>query len=142
MSILACRLCGAPLQVTFANLGVTPLSNGFLRSDQLNRMEPFYPLHAKVCEVCFLVQLEEFEKPENIFSDYAYFSSYSESWLQHARVYAERMCERFHLTEQSLVVELASNDGYLLQYFVQKGIPVLGVEPSQNVAAVARKNGI
>jgi len=92
--------------------------------------------------VCFLVQLEEFEQPESIFSEYAYFSSYSESWLQHVRAYADRISERFRLTERSLVVEVASNDGYLLQYFVQKGIPVLGVEPAQNVAAVARKNGI
>jgi SAM-dependent methyltransferase len=105
-------------------------------------MERFYPLHARVCEVCFLVQLGEFEQPENIFREYAYFSSYSESWLQHVRAYADRISERFHLTERSLVVEVASNDGYLLQCFVQKGIPVLGVEPAQNVAAVARKNGV
>lgn len=142
MSLLGCRLCGAPLRQTFVDLGMSPLSNGFLRADQLNRMEPFFPLHARVCEVCFLVQLEEFEKPHNIFSDYAYFSSYSQSWLQHVRVYADRMTERFHLTEQSLVVEIGSNDGCLLQYFVQKGIPVLGVEPAQNVASVARKNGV
>jgi 2-polyprenyl-3-methyl-5-hydroxy-6-metoxy-1,4-benzoquinol methylase len=142
MSFPACRLCGAPLRQTFADLGVSPLSNSFLLADQLNRMEPFYPLHARVCEVCFLVQLEEFEQPESIFSEYAYFSSYSESWLQHVRAYADRISERFRLTERSLVVEVASNDGYLLQYFVQKGIPVLGVEPAQNVAAVARKNGI
>jgi 2-polyprenyl-3-methyl-5-hydroxy-6-metoxy-1,4-benzoquinol methylase len=142
MSLPGCRLCGAPLRQTFVDLGMSPLSNGFLRADQLNRMEPFFPLHARVCEVCFLVQLEEFEKPRNIFSDYAYFSSYSQSWLQHVRVYADRMTERFHLTAQSLVVEIASNDGYLLQYFVQKGIPVLGVEPAQNVASVARKNGV
>lgn len=142
MSLPECRLCGAPLRHTFADLGVSPLSNGFLRGDQLNRMEPFYPLHARVCEVCFLVQLEMYERPEKLFSDYAYFSSYSESWLQHVRAYADRMCERFHLTEQSLVVEVGSNDGYLLQYFVKNGIPVLGVEPAQNVAAVARKQGI
>jgi SAM-dependent methyltransferase len=137
-----CRLCGAPLRQTFADLGASPLSNSFLREDQLNRMEPFYPLHARVCEVCFLVQLEEFEQPEGIFSEYAYFSSYSESWLQHVRAYTDRISDRFHLTERSLVVEVASNDGYLLQYFVQKGIPVLGVEPAENVAAVARKKGI
>jgi SAM-dependent methyltransferase len=105
-------------------------------------MEPFYPLHAKVCEACFLVQLAVFERPDKLFSEYAYFSSYSESWLQHVRAYADRMCKRFRLTEQTLVVEVASNDGYLLQYFVQRGIPVLGVEPAQNVAAVARNRGI
>jgi len=95
MSFPACRLCGAPLRQTFADLGVSPLSNSFLLADQLNRMEPFYPLHARVCEVCFLVQLEEFEQPESIFSEYAYFSSYSESWLQHVRAYADRISERF-----------------------------------------------
>lgn len=142
MSLPACRLCGAPLRQTFVDLGMSPLSNGFLRADQLNRMEPFFPLHARVCGVCFLVQLEEFEKPENIFSDYAYFSSYSQSWLQHVRVYTDRVTKQFHLTEQSLVVEIASNDGYLLQFFIQKGIPVLGVEPAENVASVARKNGV
>lgn len=142
MSLPACRLCGTPLRQTFVDLGMSPLSNGFLRADQLNRMEPFFPLHARVCGVCFLVQLEEFEKPENIFSDYAYFSSYSQSWLQHVRVYTDRVTKQFHLTEQSLVVEIASNDGYLLQFFIQKGIPVLGVEPAENVASVARKNGI
>ena len=142
MNLPACRLCVAPLRQTFVDLGMSPLSNGFLRADQLNRMEPFFPLHARVCGVCFLVQLEEFEKPENIFSDYAYFSSYSQSWLQHVRVYTDRVTKRFHLTEQSLVVEIASNDGYLLQFFIQKGIPVLGVEPAENVASVARKNGV
>jgi SAM-dependent methyltransferase len=142
MSSPACRLCGTPLRHTFANLGVSPLSNRFLRADQLSLMEPFYPLHARVCAACFLGQLEEFEQPENIFSEYAYFSSYSESWLRHVQTYTDRISERFHLNERSLVVEVASNDGYLLQYFVQKGIPVLGVEPAQNVAAVAIRNGI
>jgi SAM-dependent methyltransferase len=121
---------------------VSPLSNAFLREDQLNQMEPYFPLHARVCHVCFLVQLEEFEKPENIFSDYAYFSSYSRSWLEHVCRYAEKAVERFHLSEQSFVVEIASNDGYLLQYFAQKRIPVLGVEPAENVAAAARAKGI
>jgi 2-polyprenyl-3-methyl-5-hydroxy-6-metoxy-1,4-benzoquinol methylase len=105
-------------------------------------MEPYYPLHAQTCSQCFLVQLEQFECPAKIFGEYAYFSSYSESWLGHAREYAERTIERFHLNSQSLVVEVASNDGYLLQYFQAKGIPVLGVEPAQNVAKAAEKKGI
>jgi SAM-dependent methyltransferase len=105
-------------------------------------MEPFYPLHARVCDQCFLVQLEQLEHPEKLFRDYSYFSSYSKSWLSHARGYVERAIERFHLDTESLVVEVASNDGYLLQYFQQKGIPVLGVEPAGNVAEAARKKGI
>ena len=137
-----CRFCEEPLRHTFVDLGMSPLSNAYLRGDQLNRMEPFYPLHARVCSKCFLVQLEEFEKPENIFSGYAYFSSYSESWLRHSREYAEHATERFHLDRHSLVVEIGSNDGYLLQYFLTKGVPVLGVEPAQNVADVARSRGV
>jgi SAM-dependent methyltransferase len=121
---------------------MSPLSNAFLGPEQLSQMEPFYPLHARVCGQCFLVQLEQFECPENIFGDYAYFSSYSESWLNHARKYVQDMTERFQLNEQDLVVEVASNDGYLLQYFQVKGIPVLGVEPAQNVALAAEKKGI
>src|SRR6267154_6132890 len=142
MNLRACRFCGATLEHTFVDLGMSPLSNAYLRFEQLNQMEPFYPLHAHVCDQCFLVQLEQFEHPEKIFGDYAYFSSYSESWLSHARCYAERAIERFHLDTESLVVEVASNDGYLLQYFQQKGIPVLGVEPAGNVAEAARKKGI
>jgi 2-polyprenyl-3-methyl-5-hydroxy-6-metoxy-1,4-benzoquinol methylase len=142
MSNPTCRLCSAALRHTFVNLGMSPLSNAFLREDQLNQMEPYFPLHARVCHLCFLVQLEVFEKPENIFSDYAYFSSYSRSWLQHVWRYAEQAIERFHLTERSFVVEIASNDGYLLQYFAQQKIPVLGVEPAENVAAAAREKGI
>lgn len=142
MNPSACRFCGSHLQHTFVDLGMSPLSNAYLRSEQLNQMEPFYPLHARVCDRCFLVQLEQFEDPKKIFGDYAYFSSYSESWLSHARVYAERAAERFHLGAEHLVLEVASNDGYLLQYFQQKGIGVLGVEPAQNVAEAARKNGI
>jgi 2-polyprenyl-3-methyl-5-hydroxy-6-metoxy-1,4-benzoquinol methylase len=121
---------------------MSPLSNSYLNIEQLNQMEPFYPLHARVCEQCFLVQLEQFEKPEEIFGDYAYFSSYSSSWLSHARGYAERMIERFRLSTESLVMEVASNDGYLLQYFHEKGIPVLGIEPARNVAEAARKKRI
>ena len=107
-------------------------------ADQLNQMEPFYPLHVFVCDQCFLVQLDEYVSPDHIFTEYAYFSSYSDSWLDHCRRYTEQMLDRFHLNGQSLVVELASNDGYLLQYFVQKNIPVLGIEPAANVAKVAR----
>lgn len=142
MNLRTCRFCGAPLEHTFADLGMSPLSNAFLRADQLSQMEPFYPLHARVCGRCFLVQLEQFESPENIFSEYAYFSSYSESWLAHAREYAELMTERFRLGGDSLVMEVASNDGYLLQYFLAKGISVIGIEPAQNVAKAAVDRGI
>jgi hypothetical protein len=132
-----CRFCKAELHHTFVDLGMSPLCESFLRQDQLNQMEPFYPLHAFVCEKCFLVQLEQFVSPDHIFTEYAYFSSYSDSWLEHCRRYTDQMRDRFHLDEKSLVVELASNDGYLLQYFVQKKIPVLGIEPAGNVAKVA-----
>ena len=142
MNLPQCRFCGAALQHTFVDLGMSPLSNAYLRIEQLNQMEPFYPLHARVCDQCFLVQLEQFEGPEKIFGDYAYFSSYSESWLCYARDYAHCAVERFRLHKDSLVVEVASNDGYLLQYFQQNGIPVLGVEPARNVAEAARKKGI
>ncbi|MFI5004190.1 MAG: methyltransferase domain-containing protein [Solirubrobacterales bacterium] len=137
-----CRLCGAPLRAVFADLGSSPLANSYLSSERVDAMEPFYPLRALVCERCFLVQLEEFESPARIFSDYAYFSSYSTSWLEHCRLYTEQMIERFGLAEHSQVVELASNDGYLLQYFREREIPVLGVEPAANVAEVAIRNGI
>jgi SAM-dependent methyltransferase len=138
-----CRFCQTALSHTFADLGVSPVANAFLRSDQLNRMEPFYPLHAYVCEGCLLVQLEDFETPERIFNDeYAYFSSYSDSWLDHSRRYTELMIGRLGLDQKSFVVEIASNDGYLLQYFVQKGIPVLGIEPSSNVADAAKSKGV
>ena len=139
----ACRFCGAGLVHTFADLGMTPISNAFLKADQLNRMEPFYPLHAYVCGECFLVQLEEFESPQKIFGDnYAYFSSYSDSWLDHARRYTEQMIGRFGFGPKSQVIEIASNDGYLLQYFKQKGVPVLGIEPARNVAEAAIAKGI
>jgi SAM-dependent methyltransferase len=121
---------------------MSPLCESYLTADQLNRMEPFYPLHVKVCEQCYLVQLEEYVSPEHIFTEYAYFSSYSDSWLKHASNYVEMISERFHLGAHSLAVELASNDGYLLQYFVEKGVPVLGVEPAVNVAKVAEKKGV
>jgi SAM-dependent methyltransferase len=137
-----CRFCKAPLRHTFVNLGMSPLCESYLTVDQLNRMEPFYPLHVKVCESCSLVQLEEYVSPEHIFTEYAYFSSYSESWLKHASTYVDMITKRLNLGAQSLAVELASNDGYLLQYFVSKGIPVLGVEPAVNVAKVAEQKGV
>lgn len=137
-----CRFCAAPLTHTFCDLGMSPLSNSYLATDQLQQMEPFYPLHAYVCDQCFLVQLQEFESPDNIFSDYAYFSSYSDSWLQHAQDYVSLMTDRFGLGSHSHVVELASNDGYLLQYFVEQGVRVTGVEPAANVAGIAREKGV
>ena len=137
-----CRFCQTQLHHTFVDLGMSPLSNAFLNPDQLDKKEPFFPLHAYVCEQCFLVQLEEFEHPEEIFSDYAYFSSYSESWLDHARKYTEMMIERFSLNSSHQIIEIASNDGYLLQYFKENNIPVLGIEPAANVADVAIKKGI
>jgi SAM-dependent methyltransferase len=143
MTECLCRFCRTPLSRTFADLGVSPVANAFLSSAQLNKMEPFYPLHAYVCEACLLVQLEDFEAPDQIFNDqYAYFSSYSDSWLDHARRYTELISGRLGLNANSFVVEIASNDGYLLQYFVKKGIPVLGIEPSGNVARVAKTKGI
>ena len=137
-----CRFCKTRLQHTFVDLGMSPLCESYLSSTQLNRMEPFYPLHVYVCSNCFLVQLEAYVSPEHIFSDYAYFSSYSDSWLAHSQAYTSQMTERFSLDNSSLVVEVASNDGYLLQYFVQKGIPVLGIEPAANVAPEALKRGV
>ena len=142
MSQRPCRFCASPLTLSFADLGMSPPSNSYLKAEQLDRMERFYPLHAWVCGKCFLVQLEEFESPEEIFSDYAYFSSYSDSWLKHAKAYTDTMAQRFALGASSFVVEIASNDGYLLQYFVERGVPVLGIEPAANVAAVAEKKGV
>lgn len=137
-----CRFCGAPLRQTFVDLGMSPLCESYLSAEQLNQMEPFYPLHVRVCGHCFLVQLEEYVSPENIFSDYAYFSSYSDSWIAHARNYVQQITSRFLLNENSLVVEVASNDGYLLQHFVARKIPVLGIEPAANVASVAVQKGV
>lgn len=137
-----CRFCGTPLRHVFVDLGSSPLCESYLTADQLNEMEPFYPLRAYVCEECFLVQLQEYVAPEHIFSTYAYFSSYSDSWLDHARRYAAMMLERFPLDGRSQVVEVGSNDGYLLQYFVERGVPALGVEPAANVAEAAIKKGI
>ncbi len=133
------------LQTSFVDLGMSPfvLCQTHIEPHQLNHMEPFYPLHAWVCDKCFLVQLEEYVAPANIFSsEYAYFSSYSDSWVEHARRYADMMRNRFALSSGSLVMEIASNDGYLLQHFVAAGVPVLGIEPAANVAQVARQRGI
>ena len=127
---------------TFVDLGMSPLANSYIDVSKQNAMEAFYPLHVYVCEKCLLVQLEEFEKAADIFSDYAYFSSYSESWLQHAKGYVDMMVERFGFDSDSQVMEIASNDGYLLQYFQEKGVPVLGVEPAANIAKVASEKGI
>ncbi|MBS0623802.1 MAG: class I SAM-dependent methyltransferase [Verrucomicrobia bacterium] len=138
----ACRFCGTTLQHTFCNLGVSPLSNAYLTSSQLQEKEHFYPLHVYVCSQCLLVQLPTLHTPDEIFSEYAYFSSYSSSWLEHAKAYVNMISKRFKLHEHSYVMELASNDGYLLQFFRQRNIPVLGIEPAKNVAQVARDKGI
>lgn len=138
-----CRFCQTQLEHTFVDLGMSPLCQDHVKPEELKRMEPFYPLHAYVCTNCFLVQLEEFVAPSTLFNDYAYFSSYSDSWLQHAKRYSDQVTTQFPINEKSLVAELASNDGYLLQYFVEKGIPVLGIEPASNVAEYAiNKRGI
>jgi len=142
MSSSVCRFCSAPLRTTFVDLGMSPLCQTHIRADQLHEAESFYPLHAFVCDQCFLVQLQEFVAPADIFSEYAYFSSYSSSWVEHARRYAESMIERFRLGPASKVIEIASNDGYLLQHFVARAIPVLGIEPAANVAQVAIEKGI
>jgi SAM-dependent methyltransferase len=142
MSRLQCRSCETPLKQSFVDLGMSPLANSYLKRDQLFAMEPFYPLHAYVCESCFLVQVPEFESPEQIFGDYAYFSSYADTWLQHVELYTVQMIERLGVSSKSLVIEIASNDGCLLQCFKRRGIPVLGIEPAKNVAQVAREAGI
>ncbi len=142
MTQAQCRFCKTHLKHTFVNLGMSPLSNSYLKSEQLSKSESFYPLHTYVCEKCLLVQLEEFESPEHIFSDYAYFSSYSDTWLNHAKHYTGLMIEKFGLNQSSQVVEIASNDGYLLQFFQAQNIPVLGIEPAANVAQVAETKGI
>jgi SAM-dependent methyltransferase len=142
MTAAACRFCAAPLQHVFIDLGATPPANAYLEPEQLNRGEVSFPLRAYVCERCFLVQLEAFQSPDEIFGHYAYFSSFSQSWLDHAKAFAEAATEQLALGPKSLVVEVASNDGYLLQYFRELGVPVLGIEPAANVAAVARSRGI
>jgi SAM-dependent methyltransferase len=142
MSQTTCRFCGAPVDAVFADLGMSPLANSYLPPERANSMEPFYPLRALVCGKCFLVQLEEFETPEQIFSEYAYFSSYSSSWIEHSHRYTDQMVGQLGLDEHSHVVEIASNDGYLLQFFHERQIPVLGIEPAANVAKVALQKGI
>src|SRR5690349_21102733 len=142
MTSSACRFCGTALVDTFCDLGMSPLCESFLPADKINHMEPFYPLHTWVCRKCFLVQLEEYVNPEHIFTEYAYFSSFSTAWLKHAEDYTAMITDRLGLGPKSLVVELASNDGYLLQYFVKRGIPALGIEPAANVAESAVKRGV
>jgi hypothetical protein len=138
----SCRFCGTSLTRTFLDLGMSPLCESYLKAAQLNQMEPFYPLHVLVCEQCLLVQLGEYVSPSEIFSEYAYFSSYSESWVRHAEQYAIAMIERFQLGARHKVMEIASNDGYLLQHFARRNVPVLGIEPAANVAEVAKGKGI
>ena len=139
---ISCRFCGAQREQTFVDLGMSPLCESYVPAEKLNGMEAFYPLHVYVCSSCCLVQLEEYVTPDHIFSDYAYFSSYSDSWLAHSKRYSDEMVKRFGFNKRSSIVEVASNDGYLLQYFVEKGIPVLGIEPAANVAEVAVKKGV
>lgn len=137
-----CLYCKTELKHTFANLGTSPLCEEFVKPENLNRSQRIYPLHAYVCHNCYLVQVNEYVSPEEIYSDYYYFSSYSDSWLKHAKDYVDNVTDRFVLNSDSFVVEIASNDGYLLQYFVEKNIPVLGIEPSENVAKVSVEKGI
>jgi SAM-dependent methyltransferase len=137
-----CRHCAAPLRVTMVDLGKSPLCQTVLTAEELDRGETFYPLHVRVCERCWLAQIPELVAPEEVFTEYAYFSAYSDSWVEHARKYVDEMCERLSLGPDSLVVELASNDGYLLQHFLPKGVPVLGVEPALNVAEAAVARGV
>jgi 2-polyprenyl-3-methyl-5-hydroxy-6-metoxy-1,4-benzoquinol methylase len=138
----SCRFCGSQLRHVFLDLGLSPLANAYLKEEDVQREEQQFPLRVYVCSECLLVQLEEWESPAKIFEDYAYFSSYSESWLRHAKTYVGAMIDRFGINPKSKVVEVASNDGYLLQYFVERGVPVLGIEPARNVALVARSRGI
>ena len=137
-----CRFCSSPLKTTFADLGMSPLSNSYLSPEDLNRMEPFYPLHAFVCEKCYLVQLQEYQSPDKIFRDYSYFASFSETWLKHAQDFVSYIIKRYELDNTKQIIEVASNDGYLLQYFHERGFPVLGIEPAKNVAEAAIDIGI
>jgi hypothetical protein len=137
-----CRFCGSGLQRTFVDLGLSPLCETYPSAADLNRGETYYPLHVLVCEKCWLVQLDEYETPEKIFGEYPYFSSFSDSWLKHCDKYCEAMKKRFNLGKNNFVVEVASNDGYLLQYFVERDVPVLGIEPAANVAKVAIGKGV
>jgi SAM-dependent methyltransferase len=137
-----CRVCGAAVRETVVDLGMSPLCESYVPEEALNKMEPFFPLHVTVCGTCWLVQLDEYVAPEHIFTEYAYFSSYADSWVEHMHRYADLISDRLGLGRQSFVVEVASNDGYLLQHFVKKQIPVLGIEPAANVAQVAIDKGI
>lgn len=137
-----CRLCGMPLVTTFVDLGMSPPCESYVPADRLDEGETFYPLHVRVCDNCLLVQLPAYVAAEDVFSDYAYFSSYSDSWVAHAERFVAGMTERLRLGPDSLIAEVASNDGYLLQHAVKRGIPVLGIEPAANVAEVARGNGV
>ena len=138
----SCRLCDENVTRTFVDLGMSPLCESYVAADKLDSAEAFYPLHVRICDSCLLVQLPTYVPGEDIFSDYAYFSSYSDSWVEHAKRYAETMTEQLGLGTESLVTEVASNDGYLLQHFHAAGVPVVGVEPAANVAAAARARGI
>ncbi len=137
-----CRFCGAALRQTVVDLGMSPLCETYPAAKDFSLGEKYYPLHVYVCEECFLVQIEQYQSAESIFSDYPYFSSYSDSWLKHSEAYCEKMVSKLGLNEQSFVVEVASNDGYLLQYFVKRGVPVLGIEPAANVAEAAVKKNV
>ena len=138
----SCRFCGHSLRQSVIDLGMSPLCESYVPPEKLNAMEPFYPLHVHVCDHCFLVQLEEYVSAESIFSEYAYFSSCADSWVSHARDYVKMITRRLGLNRDSLVVELASNDGYLLQHFIEDGIPILGIEPARNIAEVAIERGV
>lgn len=137
-----CRFCGTMLQHTFVDLGMSPLCESYVDQENLDKMEAFYPLHVYVCSHCFLVQLLEYVSPKDIFTEYAYFSSFSDSWLKHAEIYVDMIIERLKLDNKSQVIEIASNDGYLLQYFVKNGVPAMGIEPAENVAEAAKEKGI
>jgi SAM-dependent methyltransferase len=137
-----CRFCASPLVLTVVDLGMSPLCESFLPADRIEEMEPFFPLHVRACERCWLVQLPAFVAPEEIFTEYAYFSAYSTAWVEHARQYVEMIGARLGLGDNDLVVELASNDGYLLQHFVGTGVPILGIDPAANVAQVAEERGV
>lgn len=139
MTIPCCRFCDQELRHVLCDLGVSPMANSYIAFEDGNKPEPLYPLKVWVCQKCLLAQLESFESPEHIFSDYLYFSSYSDSWVGHAKRYCEAVTKRFDLNSDSFVVEIASNDGYLLQHFKADGVPVLGVEPAANVAEVAER---
>lgn len=139
---MKCNFCSTPLKHSFCNLGTTPLANAYLKPEKIEEKEPRYALHVFVCSNCFLVQLNEFTSPDHMFSDYAYFSSFSETWLLHVEKYTDQVVDRFRIENRHLVIEIASNDGYLLQFFQKKGIPVLGIEPAKNVAEKAEAQGI